>query len=101
MAIKLITFKTNHTIIGDVEEYAGYILVKQPIQVVNVPPKSQGDTGGIAFSPFIEYCQEFGKGIKFQSMDILSLNTPVLELENQYNRIFGSGIEIAPVGMKI
>jgi len=101
MSIKLITFKTNHTIIGDVTESAGTVIVKQPVQVINVPPKSAGDTGGIAFSPFLEYCQEFGTGIKFQSIDILTITSPMLELENQYNRIFGSGIEIAPAGMKI
>jgi len=27
--------------------------------------------------------------------DVLCLTTPVVEIENQYNQIFGSGIQIA------
>lgn len=95
--IKLITFKTNHTIIGKVQvkKEEGYVLVKNPVQVIVVPPKSAEDQGGIAFSPYIEFAQEFTTGFKISADDVLMINTPAVELENQYNRVFGSGIEIA------
>lgn len=95
--IKLITFKTNHTIIGkvDINKEAGYVTIKNPVQVIVVPPKSAEDQGGIAFSPYIEFAQEFTSGFKISAEDVLMINTPVVELENQYNRVFGSGIEIA------
>ena len=95
--IKLITFKTNHTIIGkvDVHKEAGYVTIKNPVQVIVVPPKSAEDQGGIAFSPYIEFAQEFTLGFKISAEDVLMINTPVVDLENQYNRVFGSGIEIA------
>jgi hypothetical protein len=95
--IKLVTFKTNHTIIGkvDVNKEEGYVLVKQPVQVIVVPPKSANDQGGIAFSPYIEFAQEFSSGFKIGAEDILLISTPVVELENQYNQVFGSGIQIA------
>jgi hypothetical protein len=97
MAIKLITFKTNHTIMGEVTEVADKVFVKKPVQVVTVPPRSAQDQGSIAFSPFIEYAEEFaqGNGFELQRTDILFLSTPVRELENQYNTVFGSGIQIA------
>ena len=38
MTIKLVTFKTNHTIMGDVTELTDSIKIKQPVQVVSVPP---------------------------------------------------------------
>jgi hypothetical protein len=49
----------------------------------------------MGFVPFLEFTQEFKTGITFNKSDILSINTPVVELENEYNRLFGSGIEIA------
>ena len=95
MTIKLITFKTNHTIMGEVTEQTDSIKVKQPVQVVSVPPRSATDPGSVAFSPFLEYADEFKTGFTINNQDILITSTPVRELENQYNQIFGSGIQIA------
>lgn len=102
MAIKLITFKTNHTLMGDLTESVkdSFVTIKQPVQVVSVPPRAANDPGSIAFSPYLEYSQEFRTGIKINHSDILSINTPVIELENQYNTIFGSGIQIVGAGTK-
>jgi hypothetical protein len=95
MSVKLITFKTNHTIIGEVDEKLDSIVVKKPVQVIVVPPKSQNDPGGLAFSPYIEFAQEFSTGFVIDKADILFMSTPIVELENQYNHVFGSGIQIA------
>jgi len=93
MAIKLLTFKTNHTIMGDIELNGNYI-VKQPVQVI-MQPTQNGPT--LAFAPFVEYCEEFKTGIRINKDDVLFESTPIRELENQYNKVFGSGIEIASV----
>ena len=95
MTIKLLTLKTNHTIMGKVTEELTEVTIKEPVQVVQVPPRSQNDPGSIAFSPFLEYAKEFKDGFKIKKDDILITSTPVVELENQYNQIFGSGITIA------
>ena len=95
MTIKLLTLKTNHTLMGKVTEELTDITIKEPVQVVQVPPRSQNDPGSIAFSPFLEYAKEFKDGFKIKKDDILITSTPVVELENQYNQIFGSGITIA------
>lgn len=101
MTIKLLTLKTNHTIIAQVTLEGDVYKVKQPVQVVSVPPKSQADSGGLAFAPFCEYSQEFKTGLSIKASDVLIESTPVVELENQYNSIFGSGIEIASVIPKV
>jgi hypothetical protein len=95
--IKLVTFKTNHTILGDIEEKndTNVVIVKKPVQVVSVPPSPDNPQGGVAFSPFVEYASEFLTGFRIKYEDILMINTPIIELENQYNQIFGSGIQIA------
>jgi hypothetical protein len=92
MTVKLLTFKTNQTILADVTEQDNVVLAKQTVQVVVQPQNGQPMMG---FVPFLEFTQEFKTGITFNKSDILSINTPVVELENEYNRLFGSGIEIA------
>lgn len=102
MAIKLLTFKTNQTLMGDLTESSDtFVMIKHPVQVVSVPPRAANDPGSIAFSPYLEYSQEFRTGLKINHSDILTINTPVLELENQYNTIFGSGIQIVSAGTKL
>jgi len=71
------------------------VTIKEPVQVVQIPPRAANDTGSIAFSPFLDYTNEFRSGIQITKNDILTTTTPILELENQYNSIFGSGIQIA------
>ena len=93
MAVKLITFKTNQTIIASVvAEYDERITVKETVQVI-VQPSKDGPMMG--FSPFLEYAQEFKTGISFDVSDILCITSPVTELENEYSKLFGSGIQIA------
>lgn len=98
MTLKLITFKTNHTILGDVTDLPenDFVTIAKPVQVISVPPSASNPQGGIAFSPFVEYSEEFKTtGYEIKRIDILFVSTPVRELENQYNQIFGSGIQIA------
>jgi hypothetical protein len=93
MAVKLITFKTNQTIIASVVvENNARITVKETVQVI-VQPSKDGPMMG--FSPFLEYAQEFKTGITFDVSDILCITSPVIELENEYSKLFGSGIQIA------
>lgn len=80
---------------GDVTEKDTFVEVSKPVQVVSVPPSAQNPNGGVAFMPFLEYSDEFRTGIKIQKEDILTITTPVRDLENQYNQVFGSGIQIA------
>ena len=98
MTVKLITFKTNQTVMADVTEQVDTVKAKQTVQVVVQPQNGQPMMG---FVPFLEYTEEFKTGIEFNKSDILTINSPVRELENEYNRLFGSGIEIASAIPKI
>jgi hypothetical protein len=72
--------------------------VKQPVQVI-VQPTKEGPMMG--FSPFLDYAEEFNSGIEINKSDVLCVTTPSRELENQYNQVFGSGIQIASAIPKI
>ena len=99
MSIKLLTFKTNQTILGELDCTSDTeVNMKKPVQVIMQPTK-EGPMMG--FAPFLEYCEEFKTGIKFSMDSVLVITTPVRELENQYNQVFGSGIEIASVIPKV
>lgn len=98
MSIKLVTFKTNQTVIGTINVDDKKITIKEPVQVV-VQPSKDGPMMG--FVPFLEFSQEFKTGIDFPIADVLTINTPVVELENEYNKIFGSGITIASAIPKV
>lgn len=94
MSIKLITFKTNQTLIGEVDINGDKVTIKQPVQVIMQPTK-EGPMMG--FAPFLDYADEFKSGITFTMDNVLCVTSPVRELENQYNQVFGSGIQIASV----
>lgn len=89
------TFKTNHTILAEVDcTKNDELVLKEPVQVIMQPTK-EGPM--MAFAPFLEYCEEFNTGIKITMDNVLCITTPSRELVNQYNKVFGSGIQIASV----
>jgi hypothetical protein len=49
----------------------------------------------MGFAPFLDFAEEFTTGIKFSMDNVLCITTPSKDLENQYSKMFGSGIEIA------
>lgn len=49
----------------------------------------------MAFAPFLDFAEEFTTGITIEMDSVLCITTPNTDLENQYSKVFGSGIEIA------
>ena len=77
---------------GDVTETSSMFIISKPVQVVMQPTK---DGASMGFVPFVQFCDEWKTGIVIKKDDILFESTPVIELINQYNDMFGSGIQIA------
>jgi hypothetical protein len=100
MTIKLVTLKTNHTLIGSIDMSLDNttLTIKEPVQVFMQPSKDGMQMG---FGPFLDYSVEHKTGINLSMADVLCIATPIVELENQYNQIFGSGIQIANAIPKI
>lgn len=93
MTNKLITFKTGQTLLADTDESNDtYLVIKTP---VNIIPQQTEKGMMLGFLPFLDFSEEFKSGIKIDRDLVMCVSTPVRELENQYNRVFGSGIEIA------
>ncbi len=95
MAIKLLTFKTNHTLLCDLDETDdSFVSAKEPVQVV-IQPTQQGPM--MQFVPFLDFAEEFNTGIRINRADVLTINTPSTELRNKYVEAF-SGIQIVSAG---
>lgn len=94
MAIKCVRLSTGEDIIGDVSEAFTAddpVIVKNPAQIVI----RQTETGnvGASFAPFIPFAKD--NTVKFYSRAIIAEIEIDINLINEYNRIFGSGIVVA------
>ena len=99
--IRCFTFKTHQTIIGEVVSQGDVgFSIKNPVQVISVPPRSANDPGGVGFAPYLAFVEEFDKGINLKNADILTINTPVADLLENYRKMF-SRIELAPAGLRL
>jgi len=100
--ILCLTFKSHQTIIGEIiKNYNKEVYcIKNPVQIISVPPRSANDTGGVGFAPYLAFVEEFDKGIIINKNEFLTINTPVDDLLENYRRMF-SKIEIAPAGLKL
>lgn len=80
-------------IIAEIVDDSAYsVTVKSPAAVFTQQQNGQVMMG---FSPFLEYSMEFSSGIVLKKEDILCVLTPNTEVMNEYNKYFGSGIQIA------
>jgi len=85
MATRLITTKMNVTYLSDVEVTNDTLKMKQPVQII-IQATKEGPM--MAFLPFLEYSEEFRTGISISQNDVLTINVPVKELQNQYNQMY-------------
>lgn len=94
MTIKCIRLATGEDIIGDVEDKAlenDPTIIKNPAQIV----LQQGEGGkvGAAFVPFLPFAKD--NVVRYYSNGVIGECEIDMNLKNEYNRIFGSGIVVA------
>ena len=68
--IKLLTFKTNHSIMGDVTETSSMFIISKPVQVIMQPTK---DGASMGFVPYVQFCDEWKTGITIKKDDTIIL----------------------------
>lgn len=93
--IKCFQLVTGHDIIGDATEDGPVWIIKEPAAVHLVPNQNQTSTFGIAMIPFMPYAE--GSKITVKKEAIAIELDPTVEMRNNYNKMFGSGIQIANV----
>lgn len=101
MSVKLLMFNNGLQVVGKLEEKSEdgkSVVISKPVQLVVVPNEDPAKKGqvGMAFAPFLQYASEWEKGVTFMVADILTVVTPVRDLENNYSTTFGSGLLLPP-----
>jgi hypothetical protein len=101
MAVKLLMFNNGLQIVGTLEkkdEDGKSVVISKPVQLVMIPNEDPSKKGQVnmAFAPFLQYAAEWEKGISFMVADILTVVTPLRDLENNYNTTFGTGLLLPP-----
>lgn len=92
MGVGVLTLKNGMNIMGDINNYQSEkYIIKQPVLVMN---QNTQNGPAIGFAPFLDFTEEFESGITIKSDDILCSTTPIRELYNKYNEVFGSGIQV-------
>jgi hypothetical protein len=93
--IKVFKLISGEELIGKVETTANGYFVEAPATILMQQTK---DGVGLALMPYMPYAD--GK-VKLFSQCIATEGTPSTNMVNEYNRLFGSGIEIAPASALI
>jgi hypothetical protein len=94
--VKVYKLTTGEEVIGDVVNDSDSSLeLKNPAQII----LQRTENGmGLAIAPFMPYSSE---NVTLYRIAIVSECEPDINLVNEYNKIFGSGIQIAPASALI
>jgi hypothetical protein len=89
----IVIFKivSGEEIIGEVFSLFGdSVELKNPAVVLL---QQQGDQVGVGLMPYMPYCDG---NVTFYKNTMIAEGAPSQNMINEYNRIFGSGIQVAP-----
>lgn len=93
MTVKVYKMINGEEIIGEVfNVYAEMIELKEAAQII-LQRDAQSGGVGVALAPYMPYA---AGNVKFYKNAIMAEVEPTQDLANEYNRVFGSGIQIAP-----
>ena len=90
--IRILKLVTGEEIIGDSSEAHGEITVKKPCYIQIVPSRADPEQPAMALMPYAAYTKEHKVVIDISS--IVWSEEPLIELYNQYNSLFGTGLVI-------
>lgn len=96
MTIKCLRLIAGEEIIGDVISSEGSYDVRSPAGIHMVPGGHQGQQVSIGLLPWLPYSDD--EVFSIAADKVICVHNPSTDLINNYNRLFGSGIQIASAG---
>jgi hypothetical protein len=90
--IKIVKLTTGEELIADVERVDGKVSLKKPAAIQLMPSQTNPQQIMVGLFPYAQYAQNHG--IDVAESFIVWESTPVDDLYNQYNSMFGSGIQL-------
>jgi hypothetical protein len=100
--VQVMHFLNGEDVIGDVKEPAdlmddfGTITIDNACVIVLMPDTNNPDRVGVQFRPWCPF--NAGTSVKVSRSHIVYIAEPVVDLLNQYQRLFGTGLVIAGAG---
>jgi len=91
--IKILKLISGEELIADVVESNGTFTLDKPCALHMVPSRSNPEQPSMALIPYAAYTEDHK--ISVNSSSVVWSETPLKELYNQYNSIFGNGIVVA------
>lgn len=91
--IQIVKLITGEEIIGEVTDLTSKFVVKNPCVLQMVPSRNNPEQVGMALAPIAMHVENHTVTVKVEH--VLWAVTPVKELYNQYNSVFGTGIQLA------
>lgn len=91
--VKYIKLLNGEELVAEVIKDDLRTVIKNPIRLVIMPSKADPKTPSVGLAPWAEFSEE--KEITLDRSHILAIMTPIQEIVNQYNSIFG-GIVAPP-----
>ena len=90
--IRILKLVTGEEIIGYSSEAHGEITVKKPCYIQLVPSRADPEQPAMALMPYAAYTKDHKVVIDIST--IVWSEEPLIELYNQYNSLFGTGLVI-------
>lgn len=90
--IKIIKLISGEELIADITEVEGKLNVKQPAVIHLVPSRTEQNQIMVGLLPYAQYTKSHS--LEVAKTAVLWTEEPADELYNQYNSIFGSGIQL-------
>lgn len=89
---KVYKLSSGEEIIAEVFNILGEVIILKNPAIIIMQQTQQGM--GIGLAPFMPYAEE--EKVTINKSAIVAESTPATNMVNEYSRIFGSGIQIAP-----
>jgi len=90
--IKIIKLITAEEILGDMTIEDEVLKIKEPCAIIMIPSQSSVNQHSMALMPYAGYTKNHR--IEVNMNKIVWIAEPAEEVYNQYNKIFGTGIQI-------
>lgn len=91
--IQIVKLITGEELIGDINQIHDMCVIKQPCVLQMVLSRTDSTQPMLSLVPYAYYTEEHE--IEISNNNVIWVAKPVKEVYNQYNKIFGSGIQLA------
>lgn len=91
--LKILKLVTGEELVGDVSDSNGVVKIKQPCSLHLMPGNTEQSKPMLILMPYAMYVE--GHSITVDPSIIVWSGEPVKDLYNQYNSIYGTGIQLA------